>query len=184
MLRIVLTLAVAFAAVYVVESHQTVAGHTKVAATLAPRPVPLPTPAPALPPISQAVIRPPYVITNEKGGNLIEHQTRWKQLAESGVDVEVRGPCWSACTLIVGHVPKERVCFGKNGLLAFHSARYFVEGTGLDRNQQGYAGTWHLQRIDTQAVYWTYPKEIRAWMDEFGGWQKLPFDGWWMLTAY
>ena len=46
-------------------------------------------------------------IYSEPGGVIKEHIERWQELARSGADVEILGPCYSACTLIVTYVPKD-----------------------------------------------------------------------------
>jgi len=47
----------------------------------------------------------------EHGGRIDQHIERWKALATSGDDVEIRDLCPSACTLVLAYVPKERLCF-------------------------------------------------------------------------
>src|SRR5262249_48350989 len=59
----------------------------------------------------------------EPGGVIKEHIERWQELARSGADVEILDACYSACTLIVAYVPKERLCFGAFATLQFHLAR-------------------------------------------------------------
>src|SRR5262249_23320999 len=53
------------------------------------------------------------VIYNDRGGNLNFYSARWRALAESGSDVEIRGACMSACTTIMVYVPHDKLCFGK-----------------------------------------------------------------------
>ena len=65
----------------------------------------------------------PLVMNGGKGGNLQEHQFTFGLLANTGRSVEMRGACWSACTLITSYIPKDRLCFGEGSFLAFHSAR-------------------------------------------------------------
>ena len=50
------------------------------------------------------------------------HMQRWRQLGQSDADIEIRGPCFSACTLVMTTVPKERLCFGDYASLQFHLA--------------------------------------------------------------
>src|SRR5262245_22267803 len=52
---------------------------------------------------------PKTVLYEERGGRLLDHWERWKALAAQGGEVEIRGPCWSACTLILAHIPRERL---------------------------------------------------------------------------
>jgi hypothetical protein len=95
------------------------------------------------------------LIYHEPGGVIKEHIERWQELARSGADVEILGPCYSACTLIVAYVPKERLCFGAFATLQFHLARDRETGKpSLD------ASLWMLKQ---------YPREIYDWIMERGG---------------
>src|SRR5262249_36513786 len=44
------------------------------------------------------------VLHRGPGGLIAEHAKRFQELAQSGDSVEIRGPCFSACTLIVAYV--------------------------------------------------------------------------------
>src|SRR5262245_18549010 len=48
-----------------------------------------------------------------RGGRVDQHIERWRALAASGDDVEIRGSCVSACTLVLAYIPKERLCFSQ-----------------------------------------------------------------------
>src|SRR5262245_66214282 len=93
------------------------------------RQIPLPRPRPAEAP--EPVPLPKTVLYFEPGGVLHEHIRRWQALAASGDDVEIRGLCGSACTLIMAYVPREQICFGEAASLGFHLARK-VTGEGTD----------------------------------------------------
>jgi hypothetical protein len=56
----------------------------------------------------------PTVLYLEGGGFIHEHMQRWREVRQTDADIEIRGPCFSACTLIMAVVPKERLCFGVN----------------------------------------------------------------------
>ena len=95
------------------------------------------------------------LIYHEPGGVIKEHIERWQALARSGTDVEILGPCYSACTLILAYVPKERLCFGAFATLQFHLAWDAKTGKpSLD------ASLWMLKQ---------YPREIYDWIMERGG---------------
>jgi hypothetical protein len=57
-----------------------------------------------------------------KGASIPEHDFECSRLAETGASVEMRGGCYSACTLLTSYFPKERLCFGEGAFLAFHAA--------------------------------------------------------------
>jgi hypothetical protein len=47
----------------------------------------------------------------------------WHVIATRGGTVDIIGPCESACTLVMAHIPKDRLCFGQHARLGFHQAR-------------------------------------------------------------
>jgi hypothetical protein len=99
--------------------------------------------------------KPGMVIYHEPGGVIKEHVERWQELARSGADVEILDACYSACTLIVAYVPKERLCFGAFATLQFHLAWNRETGKpSLDATQ------WMLKQ---------YPREIYDWIMERSG---------------
>jgi hypothetical protein len=112
---------------------------------------------------------PSMVILFEPGGVVKEHVERWRELARSGADVEILGPCYSACTLIVAYVPKERLCFGAFATLQFHLAWDRETGKpSLD------ASLWMLKQ---------YPREIYDWIMERGGVASMTIPTFWELRA-
>ena len=108
------------------------------------------------------------VLQYEPGGIIGEHMKRWRELAQSGDDVEIRGPCFSACTLIVGYVPKERLCFGDYASLQFHAAR----------EADGKMSEWA-----TWSMFSNYPNDIRNWLKARGGVPKMTVANFWELRA-
>ena len=86
------------------------------------RQTPLPQPNP-LRAFARIPPRIKTVLYDEQGGMIAEHWQRWLKLAGSGDDVEIRGACVSACTLIMAHIPNDRLCFGENASLQFHPSR-------------------------------------------------------------
>jgi hypothetical protein len=104
----------------------------------------------------------------ERGGVIKEHVERWQELARSGADVEILGPCFSACTMIVAYVPKERLCFGVFASLQFHLVSDRETGKmSLD------ASLWIKQ----------YPREIYDWIMERGGVASMTIQTFWELRA-
>ena len=81
--------------------------------------------------------------------------------------MELRGPCYSACTIITTYVAKQNLCIAEDAFMAFHAAR-----TTLDGPIHGPA---------TIAMVNAYPVEIRHWIDRNGGAGKLPRDGFWTM---
>jgi hypothetical protein len=127
------------------------------------RQVPLPKARPADAP--EPVPLPKTVLYFEPGGVLHEHIRRWQALAASGDDVEIRGWCGSACTLIMAYVPRERICFGEAASLGFHLARK-VTAEAKDPYGVGDMETsrWMLNQ---------YPQDIRTWIKNKGGFEWM-----------
>jgi hypothetical protein len=103
----------------------------------------------------------------EPGGRIDQHIERWKAVAASGAHVEIRDFCWSACTLVLAYVPRERLCFGVAAVLGFHLARNSKNGeASMEASRQ---------------MFDSYPEDIRAWLNAKGGLEKMPLDSFWLL---
>jgi hypothetical protein len=66
---------------------------------------------------------PKTVLLNETGGRVDYHWLRFTDLARGGEEVEVRGRCPSACTLVVAVIPEKRICFGQEARLHHDQSR-------------------------------------------------------------
>jgi tetratricopeptide (TPR) repeat protein len=117
------------------------------------------------------------VIRDGPGGLLSEANMRWVGVGQSGDEVEIRGLCRSACTLVMSRVPAKRICFDLNGSLAFHLAREKL--STLDEVPI----RWERKESATKWLVDSYPADIRAWIDARGGYLKLPYDGHWVMRA-
>ena len=61
-----------------------------------------------VPPAPVAVSLPPIVIpAHGMGGNLDEHRQLFATYRAYGLSVELRGPCYSACTILTSYVGKD-----------------------------------------------------------------------------
>ena len=107
------------------------------------------------------------VITYGAGGLLWEHNLKYVGYRNAGMAVEMRGPCYSACTLITAYVGKDKLCIGQGAFLAFHQVRT--------------ATTKQIMPAETALMYWQQPEQIRDWIDLDGGHAKLPLDGFWTM---
>jgi hypothetical protein len=131
------------------------------------RQTPLPTPRPADAP--QAIPIPKTVLYDEPGGYLHLYEERFRKLAGSGDEVEIRGTCPSACTTIMAHIPRERLCFGDYASLQFHLAR---DGNTQEPSIEA-----------SRYMYSHYPQDIRIWLANKGGVDRMPYFGMWTLEA-
>src|SRR5579863_4470173 len=68
-------------------------------------------------------------ITNDPGGEVSSYVQKFQQIRASGERVVIDGPCLSACTLLTGIVPRDRVCITQRAMLGFHAASYYDDVT-------------------------------------------------------
>ena len=97
-------------------------------------------------------------IANDNGGQIGPYMDRLTTLRSSGEQVVIDGPCLSACTLVLGVIPRERICVTRRARLGFHAAW---------RPDQG--GRPVFSRAGTQMLMDTYPNSIRGWIASRGG---------------
>lgn len=96
-------------------------------------------------------------IYDDRGGQIGEYLSRYHQLRMSGQRVVIDGVCASACTMLLGTIPRQRICVTPRAVLAFHSA---FDPTP-DGDQMSEAGNQYL---------WSnYPQEVRRWIIHHGG---------------
>jgi hypothetical protein len=98
-------------------------------------------------------------VSDNHGGSVSQYAARWSGLAARGVDVRIVGPCQSACTVLLGHIPRNKICVMPHASFGFHLA--------------------HL--ASAQATLWNaYQPDIRAWIAAHGGlktsfiWMRAP----------
>ena len=127
---------------------------------------------PTTPPRPQAWPEPKIIVFAGPGGNLYEHVAHWQAIAKQGRQVEILGPCYSACTFAVAYVPKERLCFGIYGSLNFHQVRTKHPDYTTSAPE---ATEWMINQ---------YPADIRDWIMAKGGAFRMPLLlGFWTLSA-
>jgi hypothetical protein len=87
-------------------------------------------------------------VSDDHGGSVAEYDARWAALAARGVDVKIVGPCQSACTALLAHIPYDRICVTPQARFGFHQAH----------------------RADATATLWAgYSAGIREWINARGG---------------
>ena len=97
-------------------------------------------------------------ISGDIGGKMRDYTTHFRQLRDSGEPVVIAGTCVSACTMVLGLVPSDRICATHNAVLGFHAAWMF-DNSG--KRVVSPSGTEDLMR--------TYPAPVRAWIARHGG---------------
>jgi hypothetical protein len=62
-------------------------------------------------------------IYDDLGGQIGEYLSKYQALRVSGQQVIIDGTCASACTMILGAVPRDRICVTPRATLVFHAGR-------------------------------------------------------------
>ena len=70
----------------------------------------------------------------------------------------IDGRCYSACTLVLGMIPRERLCVTSRARLGFHAAWAYAPDGSRVASPVGNSQLWDL-----------YPPEIRGWIVRRGG---------------
>jgi hypothetical protein len=98
-------------------------------------------------------------IVSDPGGEVSAYVSKFEELRASGDRIVIDGPCLSACTLLTGIIPKNRVCVTARAVLGFHAASYY------DDASRSLVPT----RAGSRLVMQLYPPEIRSWIGRHGG---------------
>ena len=97
-------------------------------------------------------------IVSDAGGQIGPYLESLAQLRSSGQNVIIDGPCLSACTLVLGVIPRERICVTSRARLGFHAAWH-----------PGDNGQPIHSRGGTQLLMEVYPQQVRRWLARKGG---------------
>jgi len=99
-----------------------------------------------------------FLIQSSPGGRIGDFLELYSDVRDSGRRVVVDGPCHSACTLVLGMVPRSRICVTNRAVFGFHAAwRPDENGRPLT-----HAGA-------TKMMMGTYPPAVRNWIRRKGG---------------
>jgi hypothetical protein len=101
------------------------------------------------------------VITDDVGGRIGKYVEMFQNARQTGEMVVIDGMCLSACTLVLGIVPRDRICITRRATLGFHAA--WLPGPE-GRPVHSAAGT--------QALWEYYPPHVRRWISSRGGLQS------------
>jgi hypothetical protein len=97
-------------------------------------------------------------IAEDRGGQIGQYLQAFASVRSSGESVVIDGNCLSACTLVLGLVPRERICATERARLGFHAAWM------PDRD-----GRPVTSPLGTQALWSIYPATVRRWINQHGG---------------
>src|ERR1700746_225423 len=99
-------------------------------------------------------------ITRDHGGYVEEYKDKYKRIRDSGERVVIDGICNSACTLVFGIVPLNRICVTPRASLGFHQA-YYDKPFTFGIKVTSLAGTSDLMSY--------YPDSVKDWIRRNGG---------------
>lgn len=98
-------------------------------------------------------------VSDNHGGSVAAYNARWTELARQGANVRIVGPCQSACTVLLGRIPRSRICVTPDASFGFHLAH----------------------RADATATLRSaYAPDITSWINAHGGlthdfiWMRAP----------
>jgi hypothetical protein len=103
---------------------------------------------------SHAAVR----IADDRGGQIGSYVTKFQLLRSSGQSVIIDGLCASACTIVLGAVPHDKICVTSRAALGFHAAYDF-----------GITGRTFTNREATMMLYSMYPTPVQRWIAARGG---------------
>jgi hypothetical protein len=98
-------------------------------------------------------------VYDDHGGSVAAYDARWASLARHGATVRIVGPCQSACTVLLRHIPRHSICVTPKASLGFR----------LDH-----------EPVATKLLWRAYPDDIKAWINRHGGlhtdfiWMRAP----------
>ena len=104
--------------------------------------------------VSYAVVR----IADDRGGQIGAYLDKYQSLRTSGETVIIDGYCASACTMVLGMVPRNKICVTSRASLGFHAA-WDLDAKGREVTNLG----------ATRMLYSMYPSPVRRWITARGG---------------
>src|ERR1700744_1927808 len=103
---------------------------------------------------SHAVVR----IGEDRGGRIGTYVDKYQEVRTSGEMVIIDGLCASACTIVLGAIPHDKICVTSHATLGFHAAWDFGANGRAITNPEA-----------TQMLYSMYPSPVRRWISARGG---------------
>jgi hypothetical protein len=97
-------------------------------------------------------------IHDDRGGQIGAYLAKYRALRQSGERVEINGLCASACTMVLGEIPRDRICVTPRAVLAFHTAW-----------DPAPFGDQIVNSAGNRILWSSYPGKIRKWISRHGG---------------
>jgi hypothetical protein len=96
-------------------------------------------------------------ISDDPGGQLGPYLQKLAVLRSSGEQVVIDGKCLSACTMVLGVIPRDHICVTSKAQLGFHAA------------WRPEAGRQVTSLEGTELLMDNYPQQVRDWISRRGG---------------
>jgi hypothetical protein len=103
---------------------------------------------------SHALVR----ITDDRGGQIGRYVDRYEKLRASGHAIVIDGLCASACTIVLGTIPYNKICVTPNAEFAFHAAWDLGRRGRVIPNPEA-----------TRELFSMYPSQVQRWIASRGG---------------
>jgi hypothetical protein len=101
-----------------------------------------------------------YRITQDYGGSIERYKAKYAAIRDRGERVIIDGVCNSACTLVLGMVPRNRVCVTPRASLGLHMPYYDMAATD---------GVKIVSYVGTADFMSYYPEDLKDWLRRHGG---------------
>jgi hypothetical protein len=98
------------------------------------------------------------LISEDRGGQIGAYLQTFTNVRDTGERVVIDGNCLSACTILLGVVPRNRICATPRARLGFHAAWMPDE-----------SGRPVTSPLGTQALWNIYPPHVRRLINRHGG---------------
>jgi len=97
-------------------------------------------------------------ISDDHGGQIEGYLARYQAVRLSSERVVIDGICDSACTTLLGIIPRNRICVTSRAILEFHAAWDPAPG-----------GTSEVSSAGNRLLWSSYPRDLRKWISRHGG---------------
>jgi hypothetical protein len=92
-------------------------------------------------------------IANDPDGRIGVYVEKFQHLRDSGEFVIIDGLCAGACTVVLGVIPRDKICLTSNAKFGFQVAWDFEANGHILSNCEA-----------TQMLYSMYPPEVKHWI--------------------
>jgi hypothetical protein len=110
--------------------------------------------------LATAQARADLRITRDHGGYVEEYKAKYQRIRNRGERVIIDGICNSACTLVFGIVPMNKICVTPRASVGFHQA-YYDKAYTFGIKVTSAEGTLDLMSY--------YPPAVKNWISRNGG---------------